>query len=81
MPDADLGEQVKAVVQAADGTAAGPLLERELIDFCRHRLAHYKCPRSVDFTLDFPRSPTGKLYKRVLRDAYWNEAGAGGRIG
>jgi long-chain acyl-CoA synthetase len=53
------------------GVATGPEFEVELIGFCRERLAHMKCPRTVDFTDELPRLPTGKLYKRLLRDAYW----------
>jgi acyl-CoA synthetase (AMP-forming)/AMP-acid ligase II len=71
VPNEDLGEEVKAVVQLADPAAAGPELAAELIDFCRARLTHFKCPRSIDFVAELPRSATGKLYKRVLRDAYW----------
>jgi long-chain acyl-CoA synthetase len=71
VPSEDFGEEVKAVVQLADPAAAGPGMERELIDYCRARLAHFKCPRSVDFAPGLPRSETGKLYKRLLRDAYW----------
>ncbi len=71
VPNDDLGEEVKAVVQLADPAAAGPELARDLIDFCRARLAHFKCPRTVDFVPELPRSETGKLYKRILRDAYW----------
>ena len=71
VPDADLGEQVKAVVQAMPGVAAGPELEAELLAYCRARLAHYKCPRSIDFEAELPRGDNGKLYKRVLRDRYW----------
>jgi long-chain acyl-CoA synthetase len=71
IPDDDLGEAVKAVVQPIDGVAPGPDLEQELIAFCRDHLAHFKCPRSVDFTDELPRLPTGKLYKRLLRDQYW----------
>jgi long-chain acyl-CoA synthetase len=71
VPNDDLGEEVKAVVQLADPAAAGPDLAQELIDFCRDRIAHFKCPRSVDFVPELPRSETGKLYKRLLRDAYW----------
>jgi len=52
---------------------AGPELERELRDFCREHLAHYKCPRTVDFDPELPRQPTGKLYKRLLRDRYWGD--------
>jgi long-chain acyl-CoA synthetase len=73
VPDEDLGEVVKAVVQPAPGVAAGPELERELIAFCRGNLAHFKCPRSVDFEDELPRLPTGKLYKRLLRDRYWGD--------
>jgi long-chain acyl-CoA synthetase len=71
VPNEDLGEEVKAVVQPVDPAAAGPRLEQELIDFCRAQLAHFKCPRTVDFVDDLPRLPTGKLYKRFLRDKYW----------
>jgi len=71
VPNEDLGEEVKAVVQPADPAAAGPELATELITYCRDRLAHFKCPRTVDFTHELPRYPTGKLYKRLLRDQYW----------
>ena len=73
VPNEDLGEEVKAVVQAVpDATPGpGPELERELIAFCREYLAHYKCPRSIDFVDELPRLPTGKLYKRLLRERYW----------
>jgi long-chain acyl-CoA synthetase len=70
VPNADLGEEVKAVVQLVDPRSAGPDLAAELIAYCRDRLAHYKCPRSVDFVDSLPRLPTGKLYKRLLRDRY-----------
>jgi long-chain acyl-CoA synthetase len=71
VPNADLGEEVKAVVQLMPGNAPGPEMESELIGFCRQHLAHLKCPRTVDFDPELPRLPTGKLYKRVLRDRYW----------
>jgi long-chain acyl-CoA synthetase len=71
VPNEDLGEEVKAVVQLMPDVAAGPETERELIAFCREHLAHFKCPRSVDFVDELPRLPTGKLYKRLLRDQYW----------
>jgi long-chain acyl-CoA synthetase len=70
VPDPEMGEQVKAVVQPVSMADAGPELGAELIAYCRDRLAHYKCPRSVDFRADLPRHPTGKLFKRVLRDEY-----------
>jgi acyl-CoA synthetase (AMP-forming)/AMP-acid ligase II len=71
VPDDEMGERVHAVVQPADMSEAGPELERELIAFCRERLSHYKCPRAIDFEAELPRQPTGKLYKRLLRDRYW----------
>jgi long-chain acyl-CoA synthetase len=74
VPNVDLGEEVKAVVQTIDGVEPGPELERELLAFCREHLAHYKCPRTVDFEAELPRLPTGKLYKRLLRDRYWGDS-------
>jgi long-chain acyl-CoA synthetase len=71
VPDPEMGEAVKAVVQPAPGTQPGPELAQELIAYCRDRLAHYKCPRSVDFRAELPRHPTGKLFKRLLKDEYW----------
>ena len=71
VPNEDFGEEVKAVVQPMDMDAAGPELERELIAFCKEHLAGYKCPRSIDFEAELPRHPTGKLYKRLLKDRYW----------
>jgi long-chain acyl-CoA synthetase len=73
VPNEDLGEEVKAVVQPMPGIRPGPALAEELILFCRGHLAHLKCPRSVDFEEQLPRLPTGKLYKRLLRDRYWGE--------
>ncbi|HZU73434.1 MAG TPA: AMP-binding protein [Acidimicrobiales bacterium] len=74
VPNDDLGEEVKAVVQPAPGIEAGSDLAEELIAFARSHLAAYKCPRSVDFDPELPRLPTGKLYKRLLRDKYWGKA-------
>ncbi|MBO0822571.1 MAG: AMP-binding protein [Actinobacteria bacterium] len=71
VPNDDLGEEVKAVVQLADPAAASPELAQELISYCRDRIAHYKCPRTVDFVAELPRTPTGKLVKRLLREQYW----------
>ncbi len=71
VPNEDLGEEVKAVVQLVDGTVGDEALARELVAFCRQHLAHFKCPRSVDFVEQLPRLPTGKLYKGVLREQYW----------
>jgi long-chain acyl-CoA synthetase len=71
IPDEEMGERVHAVVQPADGVEPSDALAAELVAYCRDRLAHYKCPRSVDFRDELPRHPTGKLYKRLLRDEYW----------
>jgi long-chain acyl-CoA synthetase len=70
IPDEEWGEAVKAVVQPAEGVEGGEALAAELMEFCRGRLAHFKCPRSVDFTDRLPREDTGKIYKRLLRDQY-----------
>jgi long-chain acyl-CoA synthetase len=70
VPDEEWGEAVKAVVQPAEGVQGSAELATELIDFCRDRLAHYKCPRSVDFVDELPREDTGKIFKRKLRDQY-----------
>lgn len=71
IPHADWGEEVKAVIEAAEGVSAGPDLEAELHAFAKDRLASYKRPRTIDFTTEMPRDPSGKLYKRKLRDPYW----------
>ena len=77
VPHEEMGEEVKAVVEAAEGVEPGPALEAELIGFAREHLAHYMVPRSVDFIDEMPRLPTGKLYKRILRDRYWEAAKTG----
>ena len=76
VPNEDFGEEVKAVVQPVDWALVDTdekknALSKELMAFCRSQLADIKCPRSVDFELELPRHPTGKLYKRLLRDRYW----------
>jgi len=68
VPDDRWGEVVKAVVSLAPGATA---TEAELIAFSRERLAHYKCPASVDVVEALPRNPTGKILKRELRAPYW----------
>jgi len=73
VPNEEFGEEVKAVVQPADWQEAGPALAEELIAYCRERLSPIKCPRSVDFEPELPRHPTGKLYKRLIRDRYWGK--------
>lgn len=77
VPDAEMGEEVKAAVQLMEGVGPSDQLEAELIAFARERIAHYKCPRSVDFEVELPRLPTGKLYKRILRDRYWDSTDSG----
>ena len=73
VPNEDFGEEVKAVVQAMPAETPGEELTNELMTFCREHLATMKCPRSIDFIDELPRLPTGKLYKRVLRDQYWGD--------
>jgi long-chain acyl-CoA synthetase len=70
VPDPEMGEQVKAVVQLRDGVAPSDDLAAEIIAYVRERIAHYKAPKSVDFVDELPRSATGKLVKRVLIDRY-----------
>src|SRR5690606_6625905 len=74
IPNDDFGEEVKAVVELLDGHEPTDDLARELLAFCREHLAGFKVPRSLDFTDDMPRLPTGKLYKRKLRDRYLADA-------
>ena len=71
VPDAEMGEAVKAVVQPVAWADAGPALEAELLAYCRDHLAAFKCPRSIDFDIELPRLDTGKLYKKELRARYW----------
>jgi acyl-CoA synthetase (AMP-forming)/AMP-acid ligase II len=71
VPNPDFGEEVKAVVQPIHWEDAGPELEAELIEFCRDNISHIKCPKTIDFEQELPRHPTGKLYKRLLKDRYW----------
>ena len=73
VPNEDLGEEVKAVVQLMPGVEPGPEVAKELIEFCAAHLARQKVPRSVDFEAELPRLPTGKLYKKPLRDRYWGD--------
>jgi len=73
VPHSEFGEEVKAIVQPIAGVDADAALADELIAFARERLAPYKCPRSIDFEPELPRLPTGKLYKRLLKDRYWGE--------
>ena len=71
VPDAEMGEAVKAVIEPAPGVAPTDELAAELLAFARGKLAHYMAPKSIDFIVEMPRLPTGKLYKRLLKDQYW----------
>jgi acyl-coenzyme A synthetase/AMP-(fatty) acid ligase len=71
IPDPDMGEQVKAVVQPAEGVTGDSSLEAELIAFCKSHLASLKCPKTIDFDAALPRDATGKMLKKQLRDSYW----------
>jgi len=78
VPNDDFGEEVKAVVQPREMPATdadAEALAGELIQFCKSQIADVKCPRSIDFRPELPRHPTGKLYKRLLKDEYWKAAG------
>jgi fatty-acyl-CoA synthase len=68
VPDAKWGETPKALVVMKPGIQA---TESELLEFCRSRLSHYKCPRSVEFLDTLPRTGTGKVLKKELRKKYW----------
>ena len=73
VPNEEMGEEVKAVVQPAPGIEVSDDLADELTAYAREHLAGYKVPRSIDFVDELPRLPTGKLYKRILRDRYWGK--------
>jgi long-chain acyl-CoA synthetase len=75
-PDDEMGEKVVAVIQPIDWADAGDALRDELLAYARANLSHVKTPRSLDFMAELPRHPTGKLYKRLIRDAYWGKAGS-----
>ncbi len=71
IPNPEWGEEVKAVVQLVNDAEPSEALQQELMQFCQERLAKFKLPRSIDFIEELPRLDTGKLYKRLLRDKYW----------
>ncbi|MEO8163222.1 MAG: acyl-CoA synthetase, partial [Ilumatobacteraceae bacterium] len=78
IPNDEFGEEVKAVVQPVTMPTTqqeAEALSKELNLYCRQSLADFKCPRSIDFRAELPRHPTGKLYKRFLKDEYWANAG------
>ena len=75
VPNEEWGEEVKAVVQPAEGQDPNEALASDLLDHCRAHLAHFKCPRSIDFDAALPRTDAGKIYRRRVRDRYWSKDG------
>ena len=73
VPNEDFGEEVKAVVQVAEGVSPSPQTADDLLEFTAGKIAKYMVPKSIDFIDEMPRLPTGKLYKRLLRDRYWGQ--------
>jgi len=73
VPNEEFGEEVKAIVEPINWNETGIELEEELIRFCKENLSSIKCPKSIDFEKSLPRHPTGKLYKRLLKDRYWGK--------
>ncbi len=76
VPNEEMGEEVKAVVQLTVGIDQSDEVAEQLLAYAREHIAHYKCPRSLDFMDELPRLPTGKLYKRLIKDAYWGKTGS-----
>jgi long-chain acyl-CoA synthetase len=77
IPNPEWGEEVKAVVELQDGYQPSEALAAELVEFTRAHLAHFKCPRTVDFVDELPRQDNGKIYKRLLRDRYRDAESSG----
>jgi long-chain acyl-CoA synthetase len=71
IPNENWGEEIKAVIEPIEGAIAGDALTEEIFAFCKEKLAKFKTPKSIDYTNEMPRDPNGKLYKRKLRDPYW----------
>ena len=71
IPDDEWGERVHAVIEPAAGQRPEAALAEELLEHCRGALAKFKCPRTIEFANELPRDPSGKLYKRKLRDPHW----------
>ena len=71
IPNDDWGEEIKAVIEPVDGVEGSDELAADILEYCSTRLAKFKTPKSIDFTDSMPRDPNGKLYKRKLRDPYW----------
>jgi long-chain acyl-CoA synthetase len=72
IPHDEWGEEIKAVVEPAAGVVADPALTEDLLAFLGRRVARFKLPRTIDYVAELPRDPNGKLYKRRLRDPYWD---------
>jgi len=72
VPDDKWGESVKAVIRLKKGATA---TEKDIIEWCRGKMAGYRVPRSVDFVSDYPRTAAGKVQKKALREQYWKEKG------
>ena len=79
VPNEEMGEEVKAIVEAAPGIETGDALGAELMAFLDGRIARYMMPKSIEFVAELPRLPTGKLYKKALRDRYWAAPSIGGK--
>jgi long-chain acyl-CoA synthetase len=71
IPNEDVGEEIKAVIELRDGWEPGDATTKAIMDYCRENIAKQKHPRTIDYTTEMPRDPNGKLYKRKLRDPYW----------
>jgi acyl-CoA synthetase (AMP-forming)/AMP-acid ligase II len=73
VPDADMGEAIRGVVQLKEGHDKSEALAQDIVAFCHARLSLHKCPRAIDFVSELPRNDAGKLLKRVLREQYWKD--------
>jgi long-chain acyl-CoA synthetase len=71
IPDPDLGEVVHVIVEPVDWADAGPELEQQLMELCAAQLSRIKCPKAIEFNPSLPRTPTGKMMKRLLKEPYW----------
>jgi acyl-coenzyme A synthetase/AMP-(fatty) acid ligase len=71
VPNEEWGEEVKSVVILKAGVLQDTEIARELVEYARAHLAHFKCPRTIDFAEDLPRDDNGKIYRRRVRDQYW----------